>query len=65
LKNDLEAVICFNLNTENVLSLFTVADQHQAMKLQQSCVQFIRQNAKALENEPEYAEIMREIETAV
>lgn len=61
LKNSLESVICFNLNEENVLSLFTLADQHHATKLRDSCVMFIRQHAKELENQPEYASILEEI----
>lgn len=61
LKNDLESVICFNLNEENVLSLFTLADQHHAVKLRDSCVQFIKQHAAELENQPEYAKVLEEI----
>jgi hypothetical protein len=61
LKNSLESVICFNLNEENVLSLFLLADQHHAMKLRDSCVQFIRQHGGELENQPDYAKILEEI----
>jgi len=62
LKNDIESVICFNLNEENVLSLFTLADQHHAMKLRESCVIFIRQHARELNNQPEYAKMIEDID---